>query len=196
MTPIASTAIATDEQQHAGARVLPAFKRGAEAVVEPQTVPMGLYFIHNAVPMKGATPAADGRCLYLLECFPIAPDATPGQVAYSTMDVHKAQYKVYYGHISRERGEAGMTVGYVYRCAGTTGLDFAGVDDSLRGPVMTETVGLCLRSPKTTYDTDRPRYGDHNRFIQSYDEQIATEAAIKAIRHPAPKAPHQRRCCI
>jgi len=164
----------------------------------PQPIAMGMMYINNAVPMKGARPDADGKCFFLMECFPIDAGKTPGQIAQMVLDKKDAEYRVYHGHISHKKGEAGVVIGYIYNCYGTENLSFAAnVDDTMRGPVMTRTDFMCLRNPRVAYsDTSAPRYGAYNHQIQGYDEQIATEATIHAVRYPAPKSPFRRSSII
>lgn len=182
------------------ATIIPAFAQHAKdgPKAAPQPVAMGMMYINNAVPMKGAKPEADGKCFFLMECFPMDAGQTPGQIAQTVLDKRDAEYRVYHGHISHKKGEAGVVIGYIYNCFGTDGLSFAAnADDTMRGPVMTRTDFMCLRNPRMAYsDTSAPRYGAHNHQIQTYDEQIATEAAIHAARYPAPKSPFRRRNSI
>ncbi len=156
---------------------------------------MGTFYIHDAVPMKGAKPDSEGKMMYMLQCFAIADDATVASIESTTHEQKNAQYRVYYGHVSRFKGDAGITVGHVYDCYGSDGFHFASADARVTGRVMTDADGVCLPRPRVMPDTDSPRYGSFNARIQSYDEQIATEAAVTAARaskqtaitHPRPR---------
>ena len=39
-------------------------------------MPMGRYYIQNVAPIKGAVPASDGRCFFLVKGYPVDESAT------------------------------------------------------------------------------------------------------------------------
>lgn len=158
-------------------------------VAEQKLEPMGRFYIHNAAPMKGAKAADDGRCFFLLQCFEIPQNATPGQVRDMQFKLEQAQYHVFYGHMSRKSGDTGLVVGYVEDCEGTRSLS-----DITPGPVMTKTTGIMMPRPQVTPDWNAPRFGNHESRIQNFDETIATMADIDARRNRgrAPSGPRLR----
>lgn len=157
-------------------------------------MPMGRYYVQNAAPIKGAVPASDGRCFFLLKCFPVDEKATYGEVTYRTYHPSEAVYIPYYGLIAGNKNDKGLMVGYVYDCKGTDSLRVA--VEGMEGPTMTEGRFYMVTPPKTEYVRDFPYYGPHTDNIQGIDETIATLNAIDAIVNPKPQPRMRRPSCI
>ncbi len=174
--------------------ITPMWKDAAKDKPAAEAAPdyMGRFYIHRAAPIKGAEPAADGRCLFLLQCYPVPQDATPAQIMKS--GPMKPEYHVYYGFMSRQKGDKGMVVGYVEDLYGSKNLEFAG-HDMPGGMVATSLKGTILPRPFVPCDTQAPRFGTHDHMAADIHEHIATMAKIDAIRSPQIQK-NQRRCCI
>lgn len=174
----AATKFATPQTQ-TGAEIISVFR---DSATPENAAKRALLYIHNAVPVKGATVDADGKCHYLLQCFAMPLGMTPGQVRDTQFHPREAQYRAYYGHISRARHETGIVIGYVHDCDVTHS-----VKDARH---------QLLPRPQIAYDTSTPRYGDCNHMIESFDGQIAIEKTIEAIRNPKPQLRTYRPRCI
>ncbi len=156
---------------------------------EPQF--MGHFYIANGYPMKGSDVDAQGRMHMLLECYPIPQGATPGEVRDMHFDKSEAVYMPYFGLMAMGAKDKGLMIGYTEFCYGLPriGSPVEGVGDM----TITKLESTIFPRPRTTYDTNSPRFGSRNGLIAGIDEQIALEAKMKAIRSPKRPAPVVRR---
>lgn len=164
---------------------------------EQQPEYMGRYYIRDAVPLKGMNRedggiSADGKTFYLLQCFPIAGDPTPGQVREMEFTDDHAHYMVYYGHMSRFKGDPGMVVGYVDQCFGKK-MDYPN-DGDIQQRVVTDSRSTMYPRPQVRRDIDKP-YGRHQHRVAGFDETIAIMNNIDRARaKPAPARKAGLRC--
>lgn len=165
----------------------------AQVSAEPDTVKMGYYYIYNAVPMKGARPANDGRCWFLLKCYQIGDPSKLGANSDRTIDPRQARYIPYYGFLRRKHGEAGLVVGYVYDCIGSKTLGYAEAQSrGLTVPTMTEASHIMVRPPHLPYSPRSRFYGPYSDLIQGTDEHCRTLTEIDRIRDPQPASCRNR----
>lgn len=164
-----------------------------EPAAQEQPEYIGTYYIHNAIPMRGAKPDATGKCFFLLQCFPIAAGVTPGQIRDMRFDSKDAQYHPYYGHMSRAKGDAGMVVGYVEEMYGTHSLEFAAA--GFHGPAITETKGLNVPRPRVDLDLYQP-YGNYTSLVEDFDGTVRTMSVINQIRNRPQYAPKHGLKCL
>jgi hypothetical protein len=148
---------------------------------EPEPQPMGRFFIHDYAPIRGERIDEAGRTTYLVQCFPIAADATPGKVRETVFEGSDAQYFRYFGHISRRHGEDGLTAGYVYDCYGVPA-GFQSAPD-ITDLTMTRADMACYSPPRARRDIMAP-FGNYQGLVTDTDGTIAVMAAVEAARYP------------
>lgn len=158
---------------------------------------MGMLYIHNAAPLKGARPSKkDGRCFFILQCFRIPEGTPPGKVQSMRFHPDQAEYHIYYGLMARgQKSDPGLVVGYVDRCQGTVTMKKRGAEEVM-SPAIIKTQSTLIMRPQVEYVSGAPRFGKFEHLAAGTDEHIATMDAIDAIRSPRPVPKAPRRSCI